>query len=268
MKKILGLVLVGVILGGCQSDNLNEGVTITPSNEQSGLLENVAFISEDDAKLIAYGHAGVSESDVTFVKCKLEYDSGVAEYEVDFYVGSIEYDYEINATSGVVVSYGQDLKSKLDIADGSQSYISEYEAKSIAYSHAGVSESEVSYVICELDYDRGVAEYEIEFYVGITEYEYEVHATSGEVISYSQEVNNQVSSGDASASYISQDQAKQIALSHAGLSLSDVDYIKCEFDFDRGVAEYEVEFAIGRTEYEYEINANTGEIISFEKDYD
>lgn len=39
-----------------------------------------------------------------------------------------------------------------------------------------------------------------------------------------------------------------------------------ELDFERGVEVYEIEFSVGRTEYSYEINAKTGEIVKAERD--
>jgi len=66
--------------------------------------------------------------------------------------------------------------------------------------------------------------------------------------------------------YLSGEQARTIALQHAGLSAGEVTHLRAEFDVDDGVPEYDVEFRHGRLEYEYEIHAQTGTILSFEKD--
>lgn len=67
----------------------------------------------------------------------------------------------------------------------------------------------------------------------------------------------------SSASYITADEAEQAALSHAGISSSDVSYITCELDFDDGIMVYEVEFISGNTEYEYDINAIDKSVLKF-----
>ena len=67
---------------------------------------------------------------------------------------------------------------------------------------------------------------------------------------------------------ITAEEAKQIALRHAGLTEEQVGFVKTELDFDHGVEVYEVEFKVDRTEYEYEINAETGEVIKAERDHD
>ena len=75
---------------------------------------------------------------------------------------------------------------------------------------------------------------------------------------------NSVTQGTpSSASYITADEAEQAALSHAGISSSDVIYITCELDFDDGIMVYEVEFISGNTEYEYDINAIDKSVLKF-----
>ena len=60
-------------------------------------------------------------------------------------------------------------------------------------------------------------------------------------------------------SYIGKTKARQIALNHAGVS--NPNYIEVEFDADDGLIIYEVEFNTSSREYEYEIDAKTGDII-------
>ena len=62
------------------------------------------------------------------------------------------------------------------------------------------------------------------------------------------------------------EEAQTIALQHAGFTADQVTFLRTEFDFDDGVPQYDVEFHEGRWEYEYEIHAETGVILSFEKD--
>ena len=62
------------------------------------------------------------------------------------------------------------------------------------------------------------------------------------------------------------EQAKEIALKHAGLANDQVSLKRVELDFDNGVQVYEVEFYYNNVEYSYEINANTGDILKYEQD--
>lgn len=64
------------------------------------------------------------------------------------------------------------------------------------------------------------------------------------------------------------EEAQDIALNDAGLTREAVTRLYTEFDYDDGVPQYEVQFAYERMEYEYEIHAETGSILSYEKDRD
>lgn len=70
-----------------------------------------SYVSVDDAKLAASTHAGVAhQSSIMWTKAKLESDDGRSYYDVEFYVGDMEYDYEIDALSGKVVESGQEQR--------------------------------------------------------------------------------------------------------------------------------------------------------------
>ena len=58
------------------------------------------------------------------------------------------------------------------------------------------------------------------------------------------------------------------ALKKVGLNKSDVTNIKYEFDVERGVLIYEVSFRAGDYEYDYDINAYNGKVVSSEKEYE
>lgn len=68
--------------------------------------------------------------------------------------------------------------------------------------------------------------------------------------------------------YIGEDKAKEIVLKKAGISSDGVVFDRVELDYDDGIWEYEVDFRQGRTEYDAEINAKNGAIISWEVDID
>lgn len=78
---------------------------------------------------------------------------------------------------------------------------------------------------------------------------------------------NVTTSGTASdKSYIGKDKALEIALSDAGVS--SVTWSEVEMDYDDGFMTYEVEFTYNNREYDYEINATTGDILESNREYD
>ena len=61
------------------------------------------YISVDRAKQIALEHAGLKEDEVKFTTAKFEDDGGRKEYDVEFYRGNLEYEYEIDAVTGRIL---------------------------------------------------------------------------------------------------------------------------------------------------------------------
>ena len=82
--------------------------------------------------------------------------------------------------------------------------------------------------------------------------------------------NNKPVTPPATETKVTLEQAKQIALNHAGKTASQVTFVKAEKDFDDGRWEYEIEFIVssktGYLEYDYEIDAATGKITSYDRD--
>ena len=153
--------------------------------------------------------------------------------------------------------------------------ISLEDAKRAALTDAGVSDSEVIYTKEKLEYEDGIAVYDIEFYAGNAEYEYEINAATGDIYSKSVDTHyNQTGHGHneynghtgTADRYIGTDSAETIALNHAGFSETEVSRLKSEFDIDDGLAVYEVEFDKDGREYEYKINAIDGSIIEYDVD--
>ncbi len=153
-------------------------------------------------------------------------------------------------------------------------FITEEEAIAIALAHAEINASDANYIHTKFGYDDGIAEYDVEFWANNTEYDYEIAAENGTILGYDRdaEYNYQPQATQNTTAnqenYIGEEQAKTIALAHAQISASDATNIRSEFDFDDGFAEYEVEWRVGNTEYEYTINAITGDILEFDVDYD
>ena len=60
--------------------------------------------------------------------------------------------------------------------------------------------------------------------------------------------------------------AENIALEHAGLKAADVKFVRSEYEIDDGVKQYDISFYQDMLEYEYEIDADRENIISFDMD--
>ena len=81
-----------------------DDIEVSPQPVQQPEPEKPAskYVGVDKAKVAALKDAGLSSSEVTFTKAKLDKDDGVAVYEIEFFSGNTEYEYEISATSGKI----------------------------------------------------------------------------------------------------------------------------------------------------------------------
>ena len=237
--------------------SINELNLISSNNDNikvEGNASDKAYIGYDKAKQIALNHAGVT--DVTNYQVEMDYDE-VIVYEIEFRADNAKYEYEINATTGDIMEYDIDGNNNNSNNNNNNSNnntssnsITRDKAKQIALDHAGVTD--VTNFKIELDDNK----YEIEFRVNHKEYDYEI-SLSGKILKYSIDDDDDYNETHAS---ISRDEAKNIALEHAGVN--NITDFKIELDDNK----YEIEFSAGHLDYDYEINATTGKIIDYEID--
>ena len=145
-----------------------------------------SYIGVDKAKSIALSDAGVNAADAVFLKARLDRDDGRMEYEVEFYSGSKEYDYDIDALTGEIRSRDWELDD-FDLYDDDRTQVSAdnvitaEQAKAIAKAKAP---STATVVKCELDRDDGRWVYELELRDGRTEYECDINAVTGVILDW------------------------------------------------------------------------------------
>lgn len=280
-------------LVGLSTTDLNLLATSNKNNVQdittSGTASEANYIGRDKAKEIALKQANIKESNISGLEIQLDFEDGIMVYEVEFYSNGIEYDYDINATTGDVIKEDKDTDyDDKDTAIGnagtnntSSNYISTAKAKEIALAKANVK-NYYDYDI-EFEYENGHAVYEVDFETSTKEYEYIIDAKTGDILyenieaeeddddykhSTSSSNNNSssssTSSSNSSTSTISKTKAKEIVLNHAGVT----EYFEyeSELDTENGVLVYEIDFETRTYEYEYVINAKTGKIISYDKE--
>ena len=132
----------------------------------------------------------------------------------------------------------------------------------------------------------GVACYKVEFTSGEYAYAYTINAETGAVMEMSSQEQNAQASGtqtevaDSAApapaqtsaaapaqnatgtGTVDEAAAQKIALEHAGVKAADATITKSKLDYEDGRQVYDIEWYAGGAKYDYEIAADTGEIIS------
>ena len=248
-----------------------------------GTASSKAYIGVERAKEIAFRHAGVNADDIREMEVELDFDDGKMLYELEFKVQNREFEYDIDAKSGEILKYEVDGRAEQGGQRPSTEYIGLSNAEDIAFKHAGVSRNQVRDLDSELERDDGKVYYEVDFEVGNTEYEYDIDAVTGRILDY--EIDHDDDDDDdrddsrnttsttrraeqTSRTTMSRASAEDIAFKHAGVSRSQVRDLDTELERDDGKVYYEIDFEVGDTEYEYDIEAYTGRILDYDIDYD
>lgn len=165
-------------------------------------------------------------------------------------------------------------------------FISESEVKDIVADNMSVSSSDLYFESIDFEMDKGV--YEVEVYYQNRDYEYKIDAKDGKIIytdfNTTDSITNDNSSNNnnsnnnsntngssnngnnATTASIPLDEAKNIALTNANLTEDAVQFLRTEQEYDDGVLVYEIDFTSGDYEYDYKINANTGDVVSYDRD--
>lgn len=177
--------------------------------------------------------------------------------------------------------------------------IGEAKAKEIALQDAGVSESDISRFQSSKDRDDGRTLYEIQFASDNTEYEYEINAKDGEILNYSTENLNNNGNSNAAANGTDAGQTQNNTQSNAqnntqnsgqnnsgttqnvNVQISEADAkaaalervpgateqdLRMELDRDDGKYIYEGNIIYQQKEYEFEIDANTGNFLKWSEE--
>ena len=163
--------------GGASADGANSSGTSSQSTDGS------TAITEDQAREIALADAGLTAEEVTFLKTKLDRDDGRLVYDVEFYNADYtEYDYEIDAADGTILSSDFDAEGYTAPAD-SATAITADQAKEIALAEVPGATVDDIYEF-ELDRDDGRLEYEGAIWYDGTEYEFTIDGYSGAIRSW------------------------------------------------------------------------------------
>lgn len=211
MKKLAAVLLAGAAIGvftGCGNGGSD--------------------IGRDAALEAALNDAGVSESDTSRLQVSEERDDGRKIYEIRFDVGQTEYDYEILASDGQVIS--SDIDSSREVSAG----------------NAGTGAQSTT----QTD--------------GTGQSTAQDDAAQQNTEQAGNAQNQQSGAANNAEVAVSLEEASAIALEKVpGATEND---LRIELDYDDGRYRYEGDIIYQQVEYDFEINADTGEVIEWSEE--
>ena len=202
------------------------------------------FISLEEAKKIALKDAKLGEltQKIVFTREELSRNQGKPCYLLEFYTGTNQYFYQIDAKSGSIIYAGK--------------FITLSEAKKIALDDAGCKDK-VSFTE-ETLVSGGIKTpyYRLVFADAKTQWTYRIDAVLGTVLEKQQK---EIVTTD----FISLEEAKKIALKDAGLdeATQKIVFTREELNRNSGKPCYILEFYTAKKQYSYKVDAKNGSII-------
>ena len=202
------------------------------------------FISLEEAKKIALKDAKLDElvQKIVFTREELNRNQGKPCYLLEFYTGTNQYFYQIDAKSGSIIYAGK--------------FITLSEAKKIALDDAGCKDK-VSFTE-ETLVSGGIKTpyYRLVFANAKTQWTYRIDAVLGTVLEKQQK---EIVTTD----FISLEEAKEIALKDAGLNeaTQKIVFTREELNRNSGKPCYILEFYTAKKQYSYKVDAKNGSII-------
>ena len=167
-------------------------------------------------------------------------------------------------------------------APAAPEYIEPETAVDAALKHAKVSEKDADVYKARIEELRGTSVYIIGFTAGDADYEYEINALTGKVegwerlrsgaaeasaeaASVSETSGASTTAGSNLPELIDVQAAKITAYSHAGIAEKDAQSVKSALRLDGLKLVYEIEFTADKYDYDYTVDAVSGDIISSAK---
>ena len=207
------------------------------------------FISLEEAKKIALKDAKLDEltQKIVFTREELNRNQGKPCYLLEFYTGTNQYFYQIDAKSGSIIYAGK--------------YITLSEAKKIALDDAGCKDK-VSFTE-ETLVSGGIKTpyYRLVFADAKTQWTYRIDAVLGIVLEKKQKetATTEIDTAD----FISLEEAKKIALKDTGLdeATQKIVFTREELNRNSGKPCYILEFYTAKKQYSYKVDAKNGSIM-------
>lgn len=142
--------------------------------------------------------------------------------------------------------------------------ITEEQAKQIAFEHAQVAESDLNNLSVKKDYEDGISVYEIEFQAGNKEYEYDIKAADGQILKTDYDIDEDYVDPETTQTTVSEADARALALAKVqGATDND---IRIKLEKDDGRLIYEGKIIFDQMEYDFEIDAESGDFLKWEQE--
>lgn len=300
-------VKLGVGIAGISAVLLTGSVLANQSMIKFGTQQaHQPTIAIDQVKKSVEKHLGFTE--LQYESITLKNENRITYYEVKVNHNGVRYELTVDATTGSIlgteIENPSSTQQTLTTKQGTQAQVSITEERAKAITSEHTKKNNLTYTRIELSQDddyAGALTYEIEAEADGIEYDIDINANTGQILKFEQKAITETGQQDSSASTaqaaqpteqqttapapapapaptpaqqtpaatLSQASVKQIVASRTGVSNLFYKKLHLTRDDDYGYRPvYEVEAYAGNAEFDLEIDATTGQILSYSADID
>lgn len=228
---ILTFIIVLILSAGCGA----------PSSK-APLAEEGGCITIAEAKNTVLENAGLSETDVVFVRVHLDSGEDTSTYDIEFVSETAEYAYTVNAVTGEILSLSCEAGH---------------------YDLAGIRTGSTSFETGQNDIQSDGAPSNGSQSGGSKP---ESTPSGAAQPDSTQSGSFPSGTGETDSQYIGREAAQQAALAHAGFDADSVYIAHVHLEYDDDCWQYDVKFYKDEIEYDYDIDAITGAVLSCHHD--
>ena len=166
----------------------------------TGNQDAANLIGDAQALETALAHAGLTNDAVIFSQVTQEFDDGFWTYNVEFFDGTKEYDYEIDATNGTVLSVDQDMEASYAPTTAQQQVATPIQQQTPSSPAVAISQEAATQTALEkvpgatadhirimLEMDDGRVYYDGTIIYNNMEYNFDIDANTGAIIEWEAE---------------------------------------------------------------------------------
>ncbi len=235
----------------------NQGSTSETVVVDKADQNEAGLIGLEKAKELVLAQLGFSEAD--FTNKEYELDDGI--YELEFTVNGVEYEYEVHGYTGKILKADAQRNEDWNATPPATApTITQEEALAKVLAKLNLTLDQISRL--EIKLEKG--KFDVEFHVGSTEYDCEVSASTGELLEIDRDWDEDSQDPPAAAPAITQEEALAKVLAKLGLIQDQISRLEIELEDGK----FELDFHLGFIEFECEVDAQTGNILSIQQEED
>lgn len=221
----------------------------------------VSYIGEDKAMTIALEHSNYTQQDLVFSYVKLDFDDGVWNYDVEFYADNREYDYEIDAITGAILSFDFDMEVNFNLGNAANNQAAN-SGSGNSNTNTSNSNQANNTPAPSTNNNTGGNNAAAQTTTPAQAAAPAQTTTPTQTAAPTQTTAPAQPAAPAPSSGVSIDTARQTALARVPGATSS--HIRIYQDYDDGRAVYEGKIIYNAMEYEFEIDAATGNITEWD----